>query len=149
MPARDAVSSCSVVRNFINGKSYVELSRRQTPVAVGQGLDRHDNEYQRDRYHQKTERDVASILNASLSRWESPGVYTVNSPVTQDECQVAQRIKDGIRHRGEERQRARSNGSINLEDSQAAVGLHDITPVRTMILSGDGEPKRSITEDIR
>ena len=148
MQARDAVSSCSVVRNYINDKSYVELSRRQTTISVSQCLDRHDNQNQRNGNHQKAERDVAGILNAGLARRESPGVYTINSPVTQDECQVAQRIKDGICHRGEKRQRARSNGSIDLEDSQAAVGLHD-TPVRTTLLSGDGDRKRSVMEDIR
>ena len=106
----------------------MELSRRQTTIPIGQCLDRHDNQNQRDGNHQKAERDVASIFNASLSRWESSGVYTINSPVAQDECQVTQRIKNRIRHRGEERQRARSNGSIDLEDSQAAVGLHDEHP---------------------
>ena len=106
----------------------MEFSRRQTTVSVSQCLDRHNNENQRDGYHQKAKRDVASILNAGFARRESSGVYAINGPVTQDQCQVAQRIKDGIRHGGDERQRARSNGSIDLEDSQAAVGLHDEHP---------------------
>lgn len=125
MRAGDAVSSCSIVRNYINDKSYVELSRRQATISVSQCLDRHDDQNQRDRNHQKAERDVASILNASFTRWESSRIYAINSPVAQDERQVAQWIKDGISHRGEERQRARSNGSIDLEDSQAAIGLHN------------------------
>lgn len=105
--------------------SYVEFSRRQTTISVSQCFDGHNNENQRDGYHQKAKRDVAGILNASFARWKASGVYAVDGPVAQDECQVAQRIKDGIRHRGEERQRARSNGSIDLEDSQADIGLHD------------------------
>ena len=121
--------------------SYVEFSRRQTTISVSQCLDRHNNENQRDRDHQKAERNVAGILNASFARRESSGVYAVNGPVAQDECQVAQRIKDGIRHGGEERQRARSNGSIDLEDSQAAVGLHDEHQSELHILSGDGSAR--------
>lgn len=138
----------STYQAYIYRKSYMELSRRQTTISISQCLDRHNNKNQRDGNHQKAERDISSILNASFARRESSRVNAINSPVTQDECQVAQRIKDGICHRGEKRQRARSNGSIDLEDSQAAVGLHD-TPVRTTLLSGDGDRKRSVMEDIR
>jgi hypothetical protein len=128
MRARNPVSKDSMFQAYISGKSYMELSRRQTTVPVGQGLDRHDNKNQRDGNHQKAERDISSILNASFARRKSSRVYAINSPVAQDECQVAQRVKDGIRHRGEERQRTRSNGSIDLEDSQADIGLHDEHP---------------------
>lgn len=141
MRAKCIVSKRPMAQTYINCKSYVEVSRRQTTIAVSQGLDRHNNENQRDGYHQKAKRDVASILNASFARWESSGVYAINGPVAQDECQVAQRIKDGIRHGGEERQRARSNGSIDLEDSQAAVGLHDKHQSELHILSGDGSAR--------
>lgn len=103
----------------------MKFSRRQTTISVSECFYRHNNENQRDGDHQKAKRDVSSILNASFARGETSGVNAVDSPVAQDECQVAQRIKDGIRHRGEERQRARSNGSIDLEDSQADVGLHN------------------------
>ena len=115
----------------------MEFSRRQITISVSQCLDRHNNENQRDGYHQKAKRDVAGILNASFARWKASGVYAVDGPVAQDECQVAQRIKDGIRHRGEERQRARSNGSIDLEDSQAAVGLRNEHQSELHILSGN------------
>ena len=114
----------------------MELSRRQTTISVCQCLNRHDNEDQRYGYHQKAERNVSSILNASFARWESSGINTINSPMTQYECQVAQRIKDGIRHRGKQCQRTRSNGSVDLEDSQAAVRLHDEHPSETMLPSG-------------
>ena len=101
----------------------MELGRRQATISVGQCLNRHNNKDQRDGYHQEAERDVASILNSSFARREPSGIYAVNGPVAQNECQIAQRVKDGIRHRGEECQRARSNGSIDLEDRQADIGL--------------------------
>lgn len=106
-------------------QAYVELSRRQTTISVSKCLDRHNNKNQRDGNHQEAERDISSILNASFARRESSRVYAINSPVAQDECQVAQRIKDRIRHRSEQRQRTRSNGSVDLEDSQADIGLHN------------------------
>lgn len=149
MRARGAVSTNLISQSWINRKSYVEFSRRQTTISVSQSLDRHNNKNQRDRNHQEAERDISSILNASFARRESSRVYAINSPVAQDECQVAQRIKDGIRHRSEERQRTRSNGSIDLEDSQADIGLHDGNTSQNYNTEWRRSARDRITEDIR
>jgi hypothetical protein len=127
----------------------VELGSRQTTISISQCLDRHNNKNQRDRYHQEAERNVSSILNASFARRESSRVYAINSPVAQDECQIAQRIEDRIRHRGEERQRTRSNGSIDLEDSQADIGLHDENTSQNYNTEWRRSAKDRFTEDIR
>lgn len=84
-------------------RSYVELSCRQATILLGQLPSRHDDKNQRNRDHQEAERDVAGILDASLARRKAPGIDPVDSSCTQNECQVAQRIKDRVRHGREQR----------------------------------------------
>jgi hypothetical protein len=47
----------------------------------------------------------------------------VDCSVTQNEGQVAERVEDGVCHSREERQRARSRSTIDLEDCETDIGL--------------------------
>jgi hypothetical protein len=55
MRAIVTISSCSRQEADTNLASYVELGHWQTTISVCQSLDRHDDENQRDGYHQKAE----------------------------------------------------------------------------------------------
>lgn len=103
----------------------MEIACEPATITIGQVFCRHDDEDQGNGDHQETERDVAGILNTSLARRKSSGIDPIDRSGAQDEGQITEGIEDGVRHCGEQRQRARSNGSVDLQNRQAAVGLRE------------------------
>lgn len=84
-------------------------------------LDREADEDQRDRRHQEREGDVAGGLEARLARREPARVHALHRPVRQDQHQIAKRIEDRVGHGGEERQGARRDGPVHLQDREHHV----------------------------
>lgn len=103
----------------------MEIACESAAITIGQVFCRHDDEDQRNGDHQETERDVAGVLNTSLPRREPSWIDPIDRSGAQDEGKITEGIEDGVRHCGEQRQRARSNGSVDLQNRQAAVGLQE------------------------
>lgn len=69
--------------------AYVELVCEIASVPLSQVFARHHNQNQRNSNHQKTERDVAGILDAGFARRKPSGVDTVHCSGAQDKGEVA------------------------------------------------------------
>ena len=59
---------------------------------------------------------------ASLASGEATRVHVLDSAVGKDERQVAERVKDGVGHGGEEREGAGGNGGVELQPREDDVG---------------------------
>lgn len=91
-------------------------------VRLGELLRREGDEDHGHGRHHEAEEDVADRLEAGLAAGEAVRVHALDGAVGQDQERVAQRVEDGVRHGRKQRERARRDSAVHLEDGQDHVG---------------------------
>lgn len=80
------------------------------------------NNNEGDGSHEKAKDYVADRLETGLAGGEATRINAANGPVGEDEGEVAERVEDGIGHGGEERQRTRRYGGVELQRGEDDIG---------------------------
>ena len=99
----------------------VEFARRRGR-AHRQLAHRKRNQDERHRSHEETEADIARRLDPRLTRRELARVHPVDSVVTGQQREIRHGIENRVCHGGEQRQRARRDGAVQLQHRQEDIG---------------------------
>lgn len=84
----------------------MEVSDAGLVSTFGERARRHHDDDEGDSAHEEAEDDVARRLDARLAGREATRIDAVDGATCEDECEIGQRIEDGVGHCGEDRQRA-------------------------------------------
>ncbi|GAB1200234.1 hypothetical protein APSETT444_009604 [Aspergillus pseudonomiae] len=71
--------------------------------------------------HEEAEADVAGCFDAGFAGGELAGVDAVDGLVTEEQGEVGHGVEDGVGHCCEEGERARRDGTVELEDGEDDV----------------------------
>lgn len=101
--------------NRNDGWQVEAVGGRVGALVRGEGLNGEGDEDERDAAHEEAKGDVAHILETGLAGGEAVGVDALDGAVGEDEGQVAEGVEDGVGGGGEERERHRGDGGVELQ----------------------------------
>lgn len=101
-------------------------------LANGEG-----NDDERNGSHEAAEADIAGGFNTRLASREFTRVYSIDGFIAQQQGQVGHGVEDGVRHGGEQRQRSRGYGTVDLhttkDDVCSKTGVHGDLVLETVL----------------